>query len=143
MGARMHVWETRMLLKHYLEQGVSKTELSRPFGVSRGTIHYWLRTGQLDRDLSAGAGGYASRPAVVHKLDPYKGIIDTHLEEFPKLSTKRQFDEVRAVGYPDGYRRVQDYVRTVRPHKPVEASLRFETPAGRQGQVDFGTFTLP
>ncbi len=34
-----------MLLKHYLEQGASKTELSRRFGVSRGTIHYWLRTG--------------------------------------------------------------------------------------------------
>ena len=27
----MHGWETRMLLKHYLERGVSKTELSRRF----------------------------------------------------------------------------------------------------------------
>ena len=32
---------------------------------------------------------------------------------------------------------------TVRPREPVEAAVRFETPAGRQGQVDFGTFTLP
>ncbi len=132
-----------MLLKHYLEQGVSKTELSRRFGVSRGTIHYWPRTGQLDRDLSAGARGYASRPAVAHKLDPYKGILDARLEEFPKLSAKRLFDEVRAAGYPGGYKRVQDYVRTMRPREPVEAPVRFETPAGRQGQVDFGTFTLP
>ncbi len=31
-----------MLLKHYLERGVSKTELSRPFGVSRRTIHEWV-----------------------------------------------------------------------------------------------------
>ena len=28
-GAQMHGWETRMLLKYYLEQGVSKAELSR------------------------------------------------------------------------------------------------------------------
>ena len=28
----MHGWETRMLLKHYLERGVSKAELSRRFG---------------------------------------------------------------------------------------------------------------
>ena len=28
----MHGWETRMLLKHYLERCVSKTELSRRFG---------------------------------------------------------------------------------------------------------------
>ena len=29
----MHGWETRMLLKHYLERGVSKGALSRRFGV--------------------------------------------------------------------------------------------------------------
>ena len=52
----MHGWETRMLLKHYLERGVSKTELSRRLGVSRRTIHEWIETRQLDRDLSGGAG---------------------------------------------------------------------------------------
>ena len=36
MGARMYGWETRMSLKHYLEQGVLKPELSRRFGVARG-----------------------------------------------------------------------------------------------------------
>ncbi len=30
----MHGWETRMLLRHYLEQGVTKTELSWRFGLS-------------------------------------------------------------------------------------------------------------
>ena len=70
----MHGWETRMLLKHYLEQGVSKAELSRRFGVSRVTIHDWIKTGQLD--MSAGARRYSPRPPVAHKLDPYKKIID-------------------------------------------------------------------
>ena len=41
-GAQMHGWETRMLLKYYLEQGVSKAELSRRFGVNRRTIHHWV-----------------------------------------------------------------------------------------------------
>ena len=129
-----------MLLKYYLDQGVSKAELSRRFGVSRGTIHYWLRTGQLDRDPSAGARGYAPRPPVTHKLDPYKGVIDARLETYPKLSAKRLFDEVRAAGYPGSYESVRNYVRATRPRDPV---VRFETPAGHQGQVDFGTFTLP
>ena len=132
-----------MLLKHYLEQGVSKTELSRRSGVSRGTIHYWLRTGQLDRDPSAGARGYAPRPPVTHKLDPYKGVIDARLGAYPKLSAKRLFDEVRAAGYPGSYESVRNYVRATRPREPVEPVVRFETPAGHQGQVDFGTFTLP
>ena len=132
-----------MLLKHYLDQGVSKTELSLRFGVNRRTIHNWVTTGQLDRDLSAGARAYTPRPPVAHKLDPYKAIIDARLEEFPKLSAKRLFDEVRAAGYPGGYVRVNDYVRETRPREPVEPVIRFETPAGRQGQVDFGTFALP
>ena len=95
----MHGWETRMLLKHYLDRGVSKAELSRRFGVSRRTIHEWVVTGQLDRDLSSGDSRYSPRPPVPHKLDPYAGIIDSRLEEFPGLSAQRLFDEVRAAGY--------------------------------------------
>ena len=139
----MHGWETRMLLRHYLQRGVSKAALARRFGVSRRTIHEWVETGQLDRDLSSGGGRYSPRPAVPHKLAPYTGIVEARLEEFPGLSAKRLFDEVRAAGYPGGYSRVRDYVRAVRPREPVEAVVRFETPAGRQGQVDFATFTLP
>ena len=57
----MHGWEKRMLLKHYLDQGVSKAELSKRFGISRRTIHYWIATGQLDRDLAAGRTEAASQ----------------------------------------------------------------------------------
>ena len=139
----MHRWETRMLLRQYLDQGVSKAALSRRFGVSRRTIHTWVETGQLDRDLPSEGSCYTRRPPVVHKLAPYTGVIAARLEQFPELSAKRLFDEVRAAGYTGGYSRVRDYVRAVRPRPVAEPVVRFETPAGRQGQVDFGTFTLP
>ncbi|MDE0000682.1 MAG: helix-turn-helix domain-containing protein [Rhodospirillaceae bacterium] len=87
-------------MKHYLDQGVSKAELSRRFGVSRRTIYSWIESGQLDRDLSKGESSYTPRPRVVHKLDPYKGIIHERPEQFPKLSAQRLFDEVRAAGWP-------------------------------------------
>ena len=132
-----------MLLRHYLEAGASKAELARRFGVSRRTIHHWIGSGRLDRDMEAGAARYAARPAAAHKLDPYKGIINARLAEYPKLSARRLFDEVRAAGYPGGYGRVRDHVREARPRAPSEPVVRFETPAGRQGQVDFGTFALP
>ena len=64
----MHGWETRMLLRHYLQRGVSKAALARRFGVSRRTIHEWVETGQLDRDLSSGGARYSPRPAVPHTL---------------------------------------------------------------------------
>ena len=74
----MHEWGTRMLLKHYLDQGMTKAELSRRFGVSRRTIHYWIESGELDRDLARGqtrsprgrgnrarkSGGAASRGSI-------------------------------------------------------------------------------
>ena len=49
--------ETRMLLRHYLEQGTSKSALARQLGASRDTIHRWIRDGELDRDLEDDACG--------------------------------------------------------------------------------------
>ena len=54
-------WERRVLLRHYLEQGMTKTELAERFGISRQTIYRWIRSGELDRDLSA-AGVHYSAP---------------------------------------------------------------------------------
>ncbi len=139
----MYDWETRMLLKHYLDQGMSKAELARRFRVSRRTIHYWIASGQLDRDPDAEVAGYARRAPTVHKLDPYKGIIEARLQELPRLTAQRLYEEVRAAGYTGGYVRVREYVRQVRPREPAEPVVRFETPPGRQGQVDFAGFRLP
>ncbi len=47
----MYTREHRMLLRHYLEQGLTKTELARTLGVSRRTVHHWIETGQLEREL--------------------------------------------------------------------------------------------
>jgi transposase len=138
----MYGRETRVLLRHYLEQGLKKSELARRLGVSRRTIYHWLAEGQLDRDLDAEPVRYSPRPRVPTKLDPYKGIIAARLEAFPELTAQRLFEEIRAAGYPGGYTQLKAYVRTIRP-QPADPVVRFETPAGYQGQVDFGTFDLP
>lgn len=139
----MYGRETRVLLRHYLEQGLKKSELARRLGVSRRTIYHWLAEGQLDRDLDAEPVRYSARPPVPTKLDPYKGIIAARLEAFPELTAQRLFDEIRGAGYPGGYTQLKAYVRTVRPQPPADPIVRFETPPGYQGQVDFGTFDLP
>jgi hypothetical protein len=36
----MYSRETRVLLRHYLEQGVGKAELARKLGVSRRTVYH-------------------------------------------------------------------------------------------------------
>jgi len=135
--------EKRVLLRHYLEQGVTKAAIARHVGVSRDTIYRWIATGQLDRDLDEEAVRYRPRPPVPSKLDPYKAIIEARLAEYPKLTATRLFKEVREAGYPGSYSQVRRYVRRVRPRPPEEPVQRFETPPGHQGQVDFADFRLP
>lgn len=139
----MYSRETRVLLRHYLEQGVGKAELARKLGVSRRTVYHWIETDQLDRDLDDDAVRYTPRPAVPTKLDPYKGIIQERLQAYPRLTAQRVLEEVRAAGYSGGYSQLKLYVRQVRPRLIDDAVQRFETPAGFQGQVDFASFNLP
>ena len=64
--------ETRMLLRHYLEHGTSKSALARELGVSRDTIHRWIRDGDLDRDLDDTPVPYGPRRPIPTKLDRYR-----------------------------------------------------------------------
>lgn len=135
--------DRRMLLRHYLEDGLSKSEVARKLGVSRDTVHRLIRTGQLDRDLDDEPVRYTPRPAVATKLDAYKAIIVARLDAYPELSAVRLFDEVQAAGYTGGYTQVKEFVRKVRPRIPKPPVVRFETPPGLQAQVDFARFRFP
>lgn len=136
----MYDWEPRVLLRHYLEQGLSKTAIAERVGISRRTVHYWIDSGQLERDLDAASIHYPPRPT---QLDPYHALIRQRLETYPELTAVRLFEEVRAAGYPGSLTQLKVFVRQVRPTPPPEAVIRFETPPGHQGQVDFAEVRLP
>ena len=90
--------ETRMLLRHYLEQGTSKCALARQLGVHRDTIHRWIRDGALDRELDGAPVRYGPRRPVATKLAAYTAIVETRLAAYPQLSAVRRLDEIRAAG---------------------------------------------
>jgi len=46
------------------------------------------------------------------------------------------------MGYAGGYTRLTDFLREVRPPRRPVFERRFETPPGRQGQVDFAEFKV-
>ena len=136
----MYGWEPRVLLRHYLEQGLSKTAIAERLRLSRRTIYHWLATGQLDRDLDATTVRYPARHT---KLDPYHPLIQDRLATYPELTAVRLFDEVRAAGYSGSLTQLKVFVRRVRPRPEPEPILRFETPPGLQAQVDFAEVRLP
>lgn len=71
----MYAREHRVLLRHYLEQGLSKAGIARTLGVSRRTVYHWIDTGQLDRDLDGGPARYGPRPEVTRKIDRFREMI--------------------------------------------------------------------
>jgi transposase len=137
----MYGWERHVLLRHYLEQGLSVTAIAERVQVDRRTIHRWIQAGEVDRDPTALV--YGPRPAVPTKLDPYRPLIDARLHTYPALTAVRLYDEVRAAGYPGSLTQLKAYVRQVRPSPPPEPLIRFETAPGQQGQVDFAEVRLP
>jgi len=134
-------WDTLVLLKHLLDEGLTKTDIAKRLGVSRRVVHHWIQTGQLDRDLES-AAPRTMRPRAT-KLDPYHAIIHDRLTTYPELSATRLFAEVRSAGYTGGVTQVRAYVARVRPTPEPDPLVRFETPPAHQGQVDFAEFRFP
>ena len=139
----MYSRETRVLLRHYLEQGVGKTELARRFGVSRRTVYHWIETEQLDRDLDDAAVIYTPRPPVTRKLDPYRGSSRSGCRQYPRLTAERIFEEIRSAATPADIRRSKSMSgRSVRG-RLGGGGAAFRDTSRFQGQVDYATFNLP
>ena len=139
----MYGREQQVLLRHYLERGLSKAEIARELGVSRRTVYHWIEHGELDREVDDAPVRYSPRPPVARKLDAFRAIVQARLSEFPRLTATRLFEEIRAGGYTGGYTQLKAYVRQVRAIPAPDPIVRFETPPGQQAQVDFAEFRLP
>ena len=90
--------------------------MARRLGVSRDTIHRWIRAGDLNRDLDGEPVRYGPRRAGLTKLDAYKPIIEARLGAYPQLSAVRLMDEIRAA---------HDAVRYLRRHGFADA-IRYQ-----------------
>ena len=73
------------------------------------------------------------------KLDPYKDMITTWLEEAP-YSAERILEKIRDHGFVGGHSIVREYVRGKKEQFEEKATVRFETMPGLQGQMDWAHF---
>lgn len=137
----MYGWEPHVLLRHYLEQGLTITAIAERLRCNRRTLQRWVAAGALDRDPMRVR--YGPRASVPTQLDPYQPLIRERLATYPELTAVRLFEEVRAAGYPGSLTQLKGFVRRVRPRPEPEPLVRFETPPGHQGQVDFAEMRLP
>ena len=116
-------------------QGLSISAIARRTGRDPKTIRKYIARG-----LEPPAYGprQAGRPG---KLAPYLEYLRERVAAFPDLSAVRLTRELRERGYTGAYTAVKRFAAAIRPdNAPKPFEVRFETPAGRQAQVDFAHF---
>lgn len=136
----MYRWETLVLFKHLLDRGLPQTAIADRLGVDRRTVGRWIASGLTEPDPASGPRTRTPRPT---KLAPFEPIIRERLATYPELSAVRLLAECRAAGYTGGYTQLKHLVHHVRPRPTPEPIVRFETPPGHQGQVDFAECRFP
>jgi transposase len=118
-------------------QEVPIREIARRLGISRNAVRRALRR--------EGPPLRTPQRRPPSKLEPFKDYLLTRLADFPMLTAEALFEEVQAMGYGGGISILKDFTRPhrVRRREPI---VRFETPPGKQAQVDWGelgTHELP
>lgn len=116
------------MIRDLHNQGYTNSEISRITGFNRRTVRKYLAADELPKKQQR-----AVKPS---KLDPFKDYIQDRIAAYP-LTAKRIYREIQERGYTGGYTILKDYIRTIRPQDFTPAILRFETPPGKQMQVDW------
>ena len=124
-----------VVIHNLKRQGLSVTAIARKVGLDRKTVRR-----HLERGLEAPA--YGPRPPRERLIDPFADYLRERVTSYPDLSGRRLLREVRDLGYTGCYSRVTDLLRGVRPPRRARFERRFETPPGRQAQVDFAQFRV-
>ena len=114
-------------------QGLSVSAIARRVGVDRKTVRRYVERGL---ELPA----YKSRQPCETKLAWFHGFLRDRVTAYPELTSVRLHREIRELGYEGGQTAVKEFLREVRPNPAPGFEVRFETPPGRQAQVDFAHF---
>lgn len=111
--------------------GKSIRQIARETGQARNTVRRYLR----------GEGTSGARRLRGSKLDPYKEQMVRWVREDHLLNVETMFERLTAQGYRGGKTIIKDFVQPLRPVRQGQAPvIRYETPPGKQMQMDWGEF---
>ena len=114
-------------------QGVSISAIARRVALDRKTVRRYIAQGLEPPS-------YGPRQPRISQLRAFEPYLRQRLVAFPQLSGRRLHRELRDLGYSGGYSILTDLLREIDPVEASPFEVRFETPPGRQAQVDFAHF---
>jgi transposase len=123
--------EDWLMIRKMYKEGLSKSEIGRQLGINRETVSKYT-----DSELKPVYQRVKKEDLVLGKYESY---INARLEKY-NLSGRKLYDEILKQGYEGGYQTVVNYVRKIKGDKIKNATMRYETLPGQQGQVDWGYF---
>lgn len=120
-----------MEIRVLARQGHSIKTIARELGLSRNTVRKYLRGGTVQPK-------YRDRPSRPSKLEPFAAYLRERVEAarphwIPATVLLR---EIREQGYVGGISQLKAFLAPLKRHK-IDPLVRFETPPGKQMQVDF------
>ncbi len=117
-------------IKELKREGLSIQAISQITGFDRKTIRKYLLK-------PSGIPVYRPRPSPVSKLEPFKPYLNERLQA-GVWNAQVLIRELRQRNYAGGYTILTDWLRPQRQAAQMVAVRRFETPPGKQAQVDWG-----
>jgi len=114
-------------------QGLSVSAIAHMTGLDRKTVRKYVTIGLEPPS-------YTPRQIRPTMVAPFHAYLRERVVAYPELTGTRLHRELRERGYEGGYTAVKDFLRSSRPNSSPGFEVRFETPPGRQAQVDFAHF---
>lgn len=123
--------ENRFMIKDMYRKGMTISGIARVTGHDRKTIRA-IVNGPVNPQPK-------ERKKRASILDPFVPYLERRVEE-GVLNCNKLFDEIRRQGYQGGKSTLKNFVQPYREARRAEATVRFETEPGEQGQVDWAHF---
>ena len=115
------------MIKEKALKGKSAYAIGAELGISKNTAKKYMEQPVRPHGLKGKKKG--------SKLDPYKPLLNQWLQE-GIFNCVVLMERLREVGYDGGMSILKEYVHPYRPAKSAPAVRRYETPSGKQAQMD-------
>ena len=123
--------EELFMIREMKNRGMSIKQIAEELDLDRKTVSKWLKVEKLP--------AYQRTGKPTSKLDKYKEYILKRMME-GCLNAMVILDEITEMGYTGKISILREFMKPYRKHHKGAASIRYETPPGKQAQVDWGEF---
>ena len=118
-----------LMIKDFAEKGKTAYAISKELGISKNTAKKYIEHPVQAHGLKGCHKG--------SKLDPYKSQLQAWMKQ-GIFNCEVLLERLQELGYDGGKSILKDYVHPYRPARSAPAVQRYETPNGKQAQMDWG-----